>query len=130
MERRAGGENVAKGKDEAEDKGEAEERMGCKSGGPHFVGIDASDENLAIREFEESFKGCGCEGNDETFGQELNGFAAAREGIGHRVVVADGTLPFFEHATLIKFRFANGSASTPAEVAGFLAEHGDDGRVP
>ena len=130
MERRTGGENVSKGEDEAEDKSEAEERMRCKSGGPHFVSINASDENLAIREFEESFEGRVCERNDETFGQELNGFAAAREGIGHRVVVADGTLPFFEHTTLIKFRFANGSAATPAEVAGFFAEHGDDGRVP
>src|SRR5882724_13289864 len=130
MERRAGGENVAKGEDEAENKSEAEERMRCKSGGPHFVGIDASDENLAIREFEESFEGRVCERNDETFGQELNGFAAAREGIGHRVVVADGTLPFFEHTALIEFRFANGSAATPAEVVGFFAEHGDDGRVP
>src|SRR5439155_7879323 len=94
MERRTGGENVSKGEDEAEDKSEAEERMRCKSGGPHFVSINASDENLAIREFEESFEGRVCERNDETFGQELNGFAAAREGIGHRVVVADGTLPF------------------------------------
>jgi len=56
MERRAGGENVSKGEDEAENKSEAEERMRCKSGGPHFVGIDASDENLAIREFESPSK--------------------------------------------------------------------------
>jgi len=129
-EGRAGGDDVAKGEEEAEDDCEAEEKMSGKGGGPHFVSVNASDHDLAIGEFEEGIERSVDEGNDETFGKKLNGFAAALESDGHGEIVADGALPFIENAALIEFGFANGGTAAPAEIGGFFAEHGDDGRVP
>ncbi len=130
MERRAAGDQIGQSEDQAEDEREAKEEVGGERGGPHFACIDASDDDLAIGEFKQALEGCVHKGDGKTLGKEENWFAATLERVGHGVIVANGALPFFEDAALIEFGAANCRAATPAEIAGVVAEHGDNGSIP
>jgi len=104
--------------------------MSCEGGGPHLGTVNASDFNLAVREFEEAGEIGLNVGRSEAFGKKDNLAAGSFDGDGERVVVAERVLPDVEHAHLFEESAANGGASSPTEILCVAAEHGDDRGIP
>src|ERR1700739_2546772 len=103
----------------------------CYEGrGPHSRTVNASDFDLAVREFEEAREIRLNVGRGEAFGEKNDLATGSFDGDGEGVVVTESILPDIEHVHVFKQGAANSSAAAPTEIFRVAAEHCYDGSVP
>lgn len=114
----------------AEEKGETKKKMRCKSRSPHFGTINPSDFDLAIGEFDKVWEIGLDVGRGEAFRKKNDLAAGSLDGNGEGVVIAEGVLPYVQHAHLFEERAANRGSTAPAEISVVAAKHGYNGGIP
>ena len=115
---------------QAEEKGGTKQKVRCESRGPHFGTINPGDFDLAIGEFDK-VREIGLDvRRGEAFGKKNDLAAGSLDGDGEGVVIAEGVLPYVQHAHFLEKRTANRRAATPAEISVVAAKHGYNGGIP
>src|SRR5215467_12326822 len=104
--------------------------MGESRRPPHFARIDSRNKHLPVSEFEQPLEIRFHITECQSLGNKHNRSPAVLERASERIIIANGTLPFVQHATLLEGATANRGPSAPAKIPGFFTQHGNNRRVP
>src|SRR5205814_10086200 len=99
-------------------------------GPPNISRVHTRDQYLSVCEFEQSLQiGLGVR-ERQTLRNENDRAVRTLQRAGQGIIIANGIPPHVHDTRLFESAPADGRAAAPAEISAFLAEHGDQRRIP
>ena len=121
---------IAEKQSDAHQDSAAVQRVRQAAQRPQSRFVHARDNDLAVGEFEQAGRVAIEHRGHHALRRKQDGKPGLAQRMGERKIVADRTVPEFQHVALLEAFPANRRAASPAEIVVMLAEIGRGGRIP